>query len=187
MGPSSQRFKQWASPFRRGSSPCSASAPSSWSLRWIRPERTTACFPAAEAGGPLPSGSPRASGRSLSGRRRCRLGQVGRIQPEGPARGSGVSSWPGPAMPASPGCHRHRWTSPNTARPRWRRAPVLQRCARGARSVPPVTSGGQKTGCASRGFHVWSTDELTVPADMGLAHPLNLRDGSRSVREFQGL
>ena len=62
---------------------------------------------------------------------------AGRIQPEGPARGSGVCSWPGPAVPASPGCRRHRWT-PNTSRPR----------------LPPVTSGSQKAGCANRVFSV---------------------------------
>ena len=32
---------------------------------------------------------------------------------------------------------------------------------------PRVRSGGQKTGCASRGIHVWSTGELTAPSDLG--------------------
>ena len=44
---------------------------------------------------------------------------AGRMRPEGPTRGSGVSSPPGPTMPASPGCRRHRWTPPNTSRPWW--------------------------------------------------------------------
>ena len=75
---------------------------------------------------------------------------AGRIQPEGPARGSGVCSWPGPAVPASPGCRRHRWT-PNTSRPR----------------LPPVTSGSQKTGCANRGLHVWTFGEETPSTALG--------------------
>ncbi len=33
---------------------------------------------------------------------------AGRMRPERPTRGSSVSSWPGPAMSASPGCRLHR-------------------------------------------------------------------------------
>ncbi len=122
MGPSSQRFKQWPSPFRRGSSPCSASAPSSWSLRWIRPEREAACFPTAEAGGLLPGRPPRASGRSLSGHLRCRLGQLVGFNPKGllgavaSVRGLGrrcrrplaASGTGGRRIPHGPACPRLR-------------------------------------------------------------------------------
>ena len=80
---------------------------------------------------------------------------AGRIQPEGPTRGSGVSSWPGPAMPASPGCRRHRRTSPNTSRPRSGGAPVLQRCGRRGPFCPPgYVRQSAKTGFANRNFGV---------------------------------
>ena len=88
---------------------------------------------------------------------------AGRIQPEGPTRGSGVSSWPGPTMSASPGCRLHRSTSPNTSRPWWG-SRCCNGAAGGARSVPRVTSGGQKTGCPNRGLHVGTTGEITWSA-----------------------
>ena len=68
--------------------------------------------------------------------------------------GSSVSSWPRPAMPASSGCRLHRWTSPNTSRPWWG-SRSFHGAADGARSVPRVTSGGQKTGCPNRSLVVW--------------------------------
>ena len=37
----------------------------------------------------------------------------------------------------------------------------------GARSVPRVTSGSQKTGCANRGLHVWTIGEFTPSAALG--------------------
>ena len=135
MGPLSQRFKRWPSPFRRGSSPCSASAPSSWGLRWIRPERTAACFPEAE--GPLPGGPPRAYGRSLSGRRRCRLRQLVGFNPKDLLGAVASVRGLGRRCRQSPGCRRHRWTSPNTSRPWWRGAPVLHRCGRRGPFCPP--------------------------------------------------
>ena len=58
-----------------------------------------------------------------------------RIRPEGPTRGSGVSSLPGPTMTASPGCRRYRWTSPNTSRPWWG-SRSFHGAAGGARSIP---------------------------------------------------
>ena len=81
---------------------------------------------------------------------------AGRMRPEGPTRGSGVSSPPGPTMPASPGCRRHRWTPPNTSRPLVGE-PVFPRCGRRGSFCPQVTAGGQKTGCANRNLHVWTT------------------------------
>ena len=88
------------------------------------------------------------------------------MRPEGPTRGSGVSSWPGPMMPASPGCRLHRWTSPNTSRPWWG-SRSFHGAAGGARPAPRVTSGGQKTGFANRGLHVWTTGESTWSAALG--------------------
>ena len=57
---------------------------------------------------------------------------------------------PGPTMSASPGCRRHRWTSPNTSRPWSRGAPVLQRCGRRSPFCPP-------------GHVRWSEDRLCEP------------------------
>ena len=76
--------------------------------------------------------------------------------------GSSVSSWPRPAIPASSGCRLHRWTSPNTSRPWWG-SRSFHGAADGARPVPRVTSGGQKTGCPNRGLHVWTTGEAGGP------------------------
>ena len=42
-----------------------------------------------------------------------------------------------------------------------------QQLAGGARPVPRVTSGGQKTGCPNRGPQVWTTGESTPSAALG--------------------
>ena len=39
---------------------------------------------------------------------------------------------------------------------------VREQLADGVRSVPRVTSGSQKTGCANRGLHVWTTEGKSV-------------------------
>ena len=72
-----------------------------------------------------------------------------RIRPEGPTRGSGVSSPPGPTMPASPGCRRYRWTSPNTSRPWWG-SRSFHGAAGGARSIPTGYVRQSEHHCAKR-------------------------------------
>ena len=80
---------------------------------------------------------------------------AGRMRPEGPTRGSGVSSPPRPTMPASPGCRRHRWTPPNTSRP-WS----------GSRSFHGAADGV----LLSSGYVRQSEDRLCEPRSPRLDH-----------------
>ena len=145
------------SPFRRGSSPCPASSPSSCSLRWIRPERTAACFPAAEAGGPLPGGPPRASGRSPSGRRRCRLGQLVGFNPKGllgavaSVRGLGLGCRR-PLAAGGTGGHRRIPHGPGGAGRR-----SCNGAAGGARSVPGLRPAVRRPVTRTKSGRVGST------------------------------
>ena len=51
----------------------------------------------------------------------------------------------------------------------WKERCCLRSSTIGGRgpSCPPVTSGGQKTGCANRGLRVWTTGESTLSAGLG--------------------